>query len=146
MANEMTLRIGLTVRSGNLDYRSNPTSFKQDLDTIAGPTPGGFSVPVGGIAVPMTNLTAPGVILIQNLDDTNYVEWGIHDGALFHPVGVVRAGKASLFELSPNLGQEPSVPTGTASGTNTVVNTFWVRAHTAACEVTMDIFEQAALT
>lgn len=141
MANEATLRLGLTVRTGNLDFRSSPTTCRFDVPTSKPPTPGYVSAPVGGVDVDLSAITTPGLCLLHNTGDTYDVEYGIHDSTKFQPWGVLRPGKIAFFEFSENFGQEPTIPTGTATGTDTVVDQLRVRGLLGTGEVNVLVFE-----
>ncbi len=138
MSNEARVQISLYITKGNLRYQSQPTSYAANVSTAKGPTPGVLAVPTSGVDVSFAQLNYPGLCWIQNLDNTNYVEWGVHDGTLFHPVGRLLPGELTCFRLSANLGEEESA---TGTGTTGPVNTFFLKANLATCEVRVDAFE-----
>lgn len=140
MANEIQVRSSLQVNNGNLRYQSQPTAFTATQNGGAkGPTPGMLSVSTTGTDVDLSQLSTPGVCRIMNLDDTNYIEWGIHDGSLFHPIGEALPGESYVIRFSRNLGEEESVP---GTGTTAVLNAFYLRANTGTCQVLVEAFEQ----
>lgn len=139
MANEATVRNNLRIRKGNLIYSSGNASFRANVSDDKGPTPGYLSVTTAGENVSFSELTTPGLVRIKNLDETNYVEYGIHDGSLFHPVGEILPGEEYIFRLSRNLGEELNVSPGT--GSTAVVNTFFLQANGGTCGVIVDAFE-----
>lgn len=130
MSSEARVTVSLSVRKGNLDYRSAPTSFTADVSTARGPAPGAVEATGAGVNVAFTGLTNPGLVLLQNLDDTNPVEWGAYDGATFHPVGKLLPGELAVFRFSDSL----SVGTGSA-------NTFRLVALSGTAFVRVDAFE-----
>lgn len=138
MANEISILSKLTVRKGNLNYSSSPSSFRADMTGTKGPSPGLLTITTTGENVSFAELDTPGEVWIQNLDATNYVEFGIHDGSLFHPVGEILPGKDARFRLSRNLGEEEDLP---GTGTSAVVNAFYLRANGASCAVRVDAFD-----
>lgn len=138
MANEIQIRTQVTIRKGNLDYRSNPARTVEDMDGDGGPTPGAVLVPTAGVDIDLSQLTTPGRCWIQNQDDTNYVEIGIHDGSVFHPLMEILPGNVDSIRFSRNIGQEHDVP---GTGTTGDVNTVHIRANGDACWVTIDAFE-----
>lgn len=138
MANEATLRVSLAVRTGHIDFRSQPTGYNSTVVGAKGPTPGAITVTTAGVDVSFAELTTPGWCQLQNTDESNYVEWGLHDGSLFHPVGELGPGETYVFKFSRNLGEE-HVALGT--GTTGTVNTFHLKANTASCVVIVNAFE-----
>lgn len=139
MANEFLVRSGLQVKSGNVSYSRNKT-FRASLraDDVLGPTPGMMTISTAGEDISFAELGNPGLIWIENYDANNYIEYGLHDGTIFHYWGEVLPGEAFPIRLSRNFGEE-AVAAGT--GTSAVVNTFFVRANTAACRVLIEAFE-----
>jgi hypothetical protein len=138
VAADATIRISLQIRKGNLNYQSQPTGYTVSIATAKGPTPGALAVPTAGINVDLSELSHPGFCWIQNLDSTNYVRWGIHDGATFHPVGKLLPGEFVLVRLDETLGEEES---DTGTGTTGPVNFLYLKAHTAPCNVRVEVFE-----
>lgn len=140
MANEITIQANLQVRLGNLDFVGRPGSFRDTMDDVGGPTPGTLVVTTTGTDISLAQLTNPGWILLQNLDDTNYVEFGLHDGSLFHPIAELPPGlSCGPFKISRNFGEEHTLP---GTGTTGVVNTLYLRANTATCMVKVEAFER----
>lgn len=141
MADEATVKSDLRVRfpDGNLNYRPPPTNFRATVSLEKGPTPGFLSISVDGENVLFEELVNPGLCRIENLSAVNYVEYGLHDGTLFHPWGEVLPGEVYVFRFSRNFREEVAVTPGT--GTTADVNTFYVKANTAACGVIIDCFE-----
>jgi len=125
MANEARVLSNLTITKGNLDYASRPTSFTGDVATAnpTGPTPGSILVATAGTDISLTQLTLPGYVIVKNYDNTNFVEYGIWDGATFHELGELQAGEQYVFRFSRNL-----------SG-------FRLKADTAVCECSVEAFE-----
>jgi len=139
MANEASIRSSLSILVGKLDYRSNPTSFNADVSTADGPTPGTISATLAGTDVSLTELTTPGLCRIMNLDSTNFVEVGVHDGTSYFPLMELLPGETFVFRLARDLGLEFGTGTGTI---NADVNTLRIKADTAACNVTVEVFEK----
>src|SRR5678816_4215564 len=92
----------MVIRKDNLYYQDQPSAYTATLVGTKGPVPGAISVPTTGVDVDLSQLTTPGLCRIANLDLTNYVEWGIHDGSVFHPVGEVLPGEFCNIRLSRN--------------------------------------------
>ncbi len=138
MANEIQVRTQVTVRNGNVDYRSNPAQTVETQVGVGGPTPGAILVPTAGVDVDLSQLTVPGRVWFQNQDDTNYVEIGIHDGLLFHPLMEILPGNVESIRFSRNIGEERDI---SGTGTTGTINTVHIIANGDACWVTIDAFE-----
>lgn len=142
MANEATIRAQLTLKKGEIDYRSNPTVFLADVTGTKGPTPGAIACAVApGTDVDLSELTTPGFCVLHNLDSTNYVTYGIWDpeGGKFYPLGELLAGEFTVVRLSRNIQEEYGTGTGT-TGADT--NRLRIVADTAACNVFVGAFEK----
>jgi hypothetical protein len=148
VANEFQIRASLQVLDGKINYPAGSAGVFNDSRLAAvgkGPTPGVLAVSTTGVDVSFAQLSTPGWCVIHNLgradggdDALAYVEWGVHDGSLFHPVGELLAGQQVVIRLSRNLGEEETTP---GTGTSAVANTFFLRANTAACNVSVEAFE-----
>ena len=138
MSSEIRVRTQVTIRKGNVDYRSNPTQTVEDMEGEGGPSPGAFLVTTTGQNVDLSQLTVPGRVWIQNQDDTNYIELGVHDGTLFHPFMEILPGNIETLRFSRNIGEEQNIA---GTGTTGTVNNIYVKAHGASCWVTIDTFE-----
>jgi len=139
MANEISISTTIRIKKGNLNYSPPAARFTEDLSDDKGPTPGFLTISVDGENVTFGELATPGRVRIQNLDPDNYVEFGVHDGSLFHPLGEVLPGTEATFRFSRNLGEELTVAPGT--GSTAPVNYFFIKADTAPCGVIVDAFE-----
>lgn len=143
MADEYRLTLSLFLKSGLLQYQSNPTAFTFDQEGQAkGPVPGAITVDTFGTDVDLSELTNPGAILLQNLDANNYVEWGIYEDAnnLFLPLGELPpGGPPAFFYLSRNAFEDYA---GTGTGTTGPLNTLRLKANTASCIVMVSAFER----
>lgn len=142
MANEYSKTIQVIVsdaiNGGTLSYQSNPINFQGSMTVVRGPYPGMVTVPIDGVNVAFTPLARPAEIWLHNIDKTNYVEFGVHDGSIFHPIGELLPGHMATFRLSRNIGVEENVP---GTGTTGVVNQFFLRANKAACDVRVDAWD-----
>lgn len=139
MANEATIRTSLMIKKGNIFYQSNPTAFKANVTGTKGPVPGAVSIAatVTGTDIDFSELVTPGLCRLQNLDATNFVTYGIWDGVSFFPLGELLPGETYVLRLSRYLGEEFA-----GTGTPADVNTFRMKADTAACNVLVEAFEQ----
>ena len=142
MSNEASITADLRITKDNLQYASLPQSFNADVSVGRGPTPGVITVPTTGIDADFSTLTQPGLCRLMNLDETNYVEWGIEDPETgkFYPVGELLPGEIVPLRLSRNLGEEQGVGSSSAT-TGPTTNTFHLRADTATCDVLVEAFD-----
>lgn len=139
MANEVTVRSSLQILSGDNQIQTQPTDFKADITSFKGPTPGAIEVTVAGTDVDLSQLTTPGYCRIMNQDATNFASGGIWDGVTFYPLLEFPPGESYVVKLSQNLGEEYGVGTGTSGA---AINTFRLKADTAAVNVLVEAFEQ----
>lgn len=147
MSNEARVTSVLTIQKRDsttgllqIDYRHGGGSFTADVDGLLGPTPGAFLVSVSGTDVDLSRLTTPGLARIQNMDVTNYVEWGPYDPDtdVFYPIGELLPGESYVLRLNRFLNRE-STGTGTLPGYNSVLR---FRANTASVRVSVEAFDQ----
>lgn len=141
MANEATVTSNLRIVAGNINYQSQPTSFRATVTGRKGPTPGAIAVSTAGTDVDLSELTTPGLCRIQNLDTTNYVQVGIWepDTSKYYPIMELLAGESYVFRLSRDVGEQYA---GTGTGTDTPNNTLRLKAFGAACNVVVEAFEK----
>lgn len=140
MANEAQIRASLLIQKGNLRYQSQPTAFSADITTGKGPVPGAIAVATTGTNVDLSELEQPGFVRLMNLDETNYVEWGVWDTerSVFFQVGELKPGEIALFRLSRNFGEEFAGP---GTGTTAATNLLRLMANIAACVVLVEAFD-----
>lgn len=141
MADEAIVRSSLQIKAGNVNYQSQPTAFKADVTGRKGPVPGAIAVSTDGTDVDFGELTTPGLCRIQNLDPTNFVEYGIWEPATstLYPLGELLPGETYILRLSRNLQEEYL---GTGTGTSAPTNRLRFKANTAACNVVVEAFEK----
>src|ERR1017187_871711 len=140
MSNEAQIQLSLNITKsvgGNLNYRSYPTMFNADVNGAMGPTPGAIEVTTAGVDINFSQIaTYPGLCLITNQDDLNWVSYGIYDPTIsrYFPLGEVLPGEFFLLRLSRELGEifAPGTGTGTGGPSN---NTLRFKAHTNNCIV-----------
>lgn len=140
MANEATVRASLAIRTGNLNYQSQPASFQADVAGVKGPTPGALSVSPRGTIVDLSQLTTPGLCRVQNLSESDYFELGVYDVEtdVFYPLLEFLPGESFVMRLSRNLGEEY---VGTGTGTTAATNRLMGKANTEECVGVIDVFE-----
>lgn len=139
--NEATVRAYVSIRNGNLIYTSPVTSFQATVTGKNGPTPGCILVTPEGTDVDFSQLTAfGGLCWLHNIDDTNWVEYGIWDSATltFYPLGELLPGECYPLRLSRNL-QKDEPGTGTGPGTGTTKLRF--KSYNQPLRVDVDAFD-----
>ena len=144
MANEISVRVGLSITKNNLVYTSPVSNFRADMSGQKGPTPGSITIGVGGTIVEFSELSYPGWCILKNEDLTNLVEYGILDyqTGVFYPFGELEPGHASVFKFSRNVkSEEEGAGTGTGTGTTGYTNKIYFRAIGGSCVVRIDAFE-----
>jgi hypothetical protein len=121
MSDEITVSASIRVRNGNLRADINPGSLQIDQAVARGPAPGSVNVGTSEEVISFAELATLGLILIQNLDGTNFVDFGPESsGAMVAAVRIL-AGEVALFRLVPGV-------------------TYRAKADTAACNVVFSAF------
>lgn len=140
MADEARIVSSLYIKTSPLVYQSQPTAFTADVSGCKGPVPGAILVSTAGTSVAFGELTTPALCRIMNLDDANFIEFGVWepDTGTFYPLGEVLAGETYVLRLSRNLASQYGTGTGT-TGADTA--SLRLRADTAACNVVVEAFE-----
>ena len=140
MANEVLVQASLRIISGHIRYQSQPANFNDTLLSTKGPSPGAVTVSTEGTDIDFTELLVPGWCRLMNLDDTNFVTWGIWDpeGGKFYPCGELGPGESYVIKMSRDLQQEFGTGTGT---TGAETNRFRIKADSAPCDVLVEAFE-----
>ena len=119
MANEITLKVELQVRNGSLVDTFSIGSQAITQTALGGPTPGYFTLGTAEETLAFGELTNRGVCVIQNLDPTNYIEWGFSTGVYG---ARVPPGQAYVIHLN--------------------ATSLFMRANTAACKVLVKAYER----
>lgn len=141
MSDEATVRVSLNINKDNLSYQSQPQGFTVDVDGVNGPTPGAVTVSATGTDISLSQLTVPGMCHLRNIDDSNYVEYGIKEPStgFFYPLGEIGPGESYVLKLSRNIRQEY---TNTGTGTSAGTNTFHMKANGGSAVVVIEAFER----
>lgn len=121
MANEITVSARLKVVNASLvTYFERAINNKQFTQAaIGGPTPGYQTIGTSEESNTFSELTTEGWLLMENMDATNYVQWGFSTGVYG---GRMEAGEFALFRCEPAL-------------------TLYLKANTAACKVAIYCLE-----
>lgn len=144
MANEITIRAGMSVRGGNVSYPFS-ASYRADMTGRKAPSPGGFDASPSGTDVVLTELTQPHWAWIENVEPAggSRTEWGIWDPetSRFYPVWELEPGEKFLIPFARALQWEYGTGTGTTSTSPT--NTLRVYSKgAAAANVAVYAFER----
>lgn len=115
MPNEITVQFHLSAKNGNLEL-SYPAAMQIDQTTARGGLPGMQVIGTAHELIDFGDLVTPGLLFMKNLDDTNYVEFGIIFAPNFYAVGQVSPGEIAFFRLADGVG-------------------FYMKADTAPCAV-----------
>ena len=142
MANEAQITSILRIVKGSMTYQSQPSSFMADVDGEGGPTPGAILVSTAGTNIDLSQLTVPGLCRIQNLDTTNYVQYGIWDPETeaFYPLGELLPGETFSFRLARDIQEQYGAGTGTGTG-DAGLNRLRFKAIGDNCIVLIEAFE-----
>lgn len=118
MADEIRINASIAVNNGNLKD-SFAKSYTADQSAVGGPTNGFQTIGTSEEEVALAELSTKGWCIIQNLDDTNFVEWGFSTGVYG---GKMLAGEtAGPFRLNST--------------------SLFLKADTAACKVVVRAYE-----
>lgn len=107
--------------NATLQVVNGPLNLKQSKDiradqTTAGAWAGEQNIGTSEEVLSVAGVTAARAMLIQNLDETNYVDFGPESGGAMVAIGRLRPGECALIPLKPGI----------------VIR---AQANTAACEV-----------
>lgn len=108
MSNEIRLNFSLDVDNGNLKLRFSE-SLLIDQTTARGGLPGFLMVGTSYEVISTADLVSPGLLLMKNLDTSNFVSWGVIGEAAgggtitqFFPVGKLKPGEGYPWRLHPS--------------------------------------------
>lgn len=121
MAGTLTTSLSLSVVNGSFrdDYSIGPSIISQAA--IGGGNPGSVDVTTSEADITIS-LTTPGMIVIENLDSTNYVQYGPKSGGAMIPFAKLKAGEWHKFALDSSV-------------------TLRMKANTATCKLRIRAYE-----
>lgn len=139
MANEIAIRVSMTVRNGNIDYSSRPTAFNVTQSVAEGPTPGMVLVSEDGTDIDLSQLTTPGWTRFQNYSTTNFVAIGRWDPVenRFYPFLELKPGEHCIVRLSRHVEEEY---VGTGTGTVAAATTLRAKANGGSVNLLVESF------
>lgn len=98
MANEITVTLSAQLVNSNLKSSFLPGA-KQYTQTTAGIWSNVVSVGTSEEDLTLADITTPGIVCFQNLDSTNYVDWGPNNGGSMVAVGRLKAGDIAMIRV-----------------------------------------------
>lgn len=122
MSAEIKVVASLSCTKGNFTLPANSKQVSADQSGTGGGVPGSVTATTGGVDIDATGVAALGWARLQNLDVTNWVEFGVKVGGTFYPVARLLPGEPVLLRLtSGNTG------------------TYHLKANVASCIVQVQI-------
>jgi hypothetical protein len=121
MANEISVTTGLRVLNGSSRFKAEARTTSLTQTGVGGPTPGFITVGTTEESTTFPELTTEGMLYMENLDPTNYVQWG------FSPT--VYGGRMQPNDPPVQMRMEPGL-------------TLYLKADTAACKCNVYGFEK----
>ena len=103
MANEINITLSVQVTNGFFKHAFNPGQIQVDQ---AAPGRGGHAQEIGTDeeTVDFGDVSTEGYLILRNLDDTNFVEYGPQVGTGdMEILGKLEAGEVALLRLSPGV-------------------------------------------
>lgn len=102
MANEITITKSIVINNPPHKETINPGQIRIDQNAI------GIEAPIVIVGTTEENLDpgdigTEGILIIQNLDDTNYVRYGVDDSGTMKGLGRLKAGECHDFRLDPGV-------------------------------------------
>lgn len=121
MADEIRVNSTIAVKKGSFDITLG-RQFNVDQTGDGGGNPGKVAIGTTEEVVALGDITTIGWAYIQNIDATNYVQWGPESGGAMVVAGRLEAGEGIVVRLEPS-------------------TTYRMKADTAACDVILQVFE-----
>lgn len=139
MANEITVRSGLTVKKNNVNYNASPSGFTTSMSGEGGPYIGTINVTEDGVDLDLSVIDTPGICRIQNLDTTAYLQVGTWnpDQSEFYPLLRFKPGESFVFRLDPDINEEYE---GTGTGTSGQLNTTRLKSSSGTIKALVEVF------
>ena len=112
MSNEVRVNFNLNVVNGSYkETFNNNGAFDQSAQGAEGAI---VSVPTTGVDIDITGVTTAGFLFLLNLDDANYVDYGVDSGALtLVPFGRIKPGEYHWLRLYPGIALMAKANTAT---------------------------------
>lgn len=116
MANEITASLSFSVTnpSDGSGFASSNRLTRQYNQNAIGVNAEILAVPVTATAYSFASITTNGFLLIQNLDTTNFVDYGLNASG-FLPFGRLKPGEFALLRLTPGIAFMAKADTATVN-------------------------------
>lgn len=101
MANEIRITLQLQVING--DFKDGFTYSDQWDQTAIGASAGVQIVGTSAENLDLGDVATNGVLVLHNLDDTNFVTYGLNDSAAIKACGKIKPGEVALLRLVPGI-------------------------------------------
>lgn len=98
MANEIRTNLTVNVSNGSFKDNFQPGTIQMNQSTAAGGNPGTVAIGTSEEDVAFGDVT-PGLVVMQNLDPTNFVKYGPKSAGSMVLMGKISPGKIAYFEL-----------------------------------------------
>ena len=121
MSGTITLTEGVSYTNGSLSF-TNPVATQTITQTTQGVFTDTQTIATSATAVTTGSNATLGLMILQNLDATNYVDFGSYVTATFYPLVRLKAGESFVFRVKPGL-------------------TLYAQANTASVNLQKTIFE-----
>src|SRR4051794_16541464 len=99
MANEITYSMTVTCTNGSYSeiFRRQGTITQ----ALQGAASGIQTIGTSEENLILTDITTNGAICLQNLDATNFVDWGLNDSGTMKAIGRIKPGESQFWRLKP---------------------------------------------
>jgi hypothetical protein len=145
MSNEVTTRVGLTVRKSSgaialVDYNRS-ASYQSDMAGAKGPTVGALTITTAGEAISLAEVTDPGWCWLHNQSALYRISIGIRepDTDSYYPMLDLLPGMRLPVYLSTDLTEQYE---GSGTGTGVANNQLWAKAHGGSADLLVELFER----
>jgi len=98
MANEIRTSLSVAIVNGNYRDDFRPGALNYTQVTASGGNPGSVSIGTAEEDIAFGDVT-PGLVMMQNLDTTNFVKFGPKSAGSMVLCGKISPGKIAYFEL-----------------------------------------------
>ena len=99
MADEIKLTVNGQMINGNFRDYFRPAQITYTMSAATGGNPGTVTVGTSEENIVFGDV-APGLVIIHNLDATNFVTFGQDNASTMQPCGEVGPGRVAVFELA----------------------------------------------
>jgi len=97
MASEISVVLQYSISKGFYKFEYSPGRVQIDQTGVGGGNPGVVSVGTAEENISFGDITTPGVLLMRNLDGTNFVTWGVDSASSLKACGILRPGGPAVF-------------------------------------------------